>query len=108
MIEVAGLNFSYRCGREILYDVSFSAPAGSCMAILGNNGAGKSTLLKCFAHLLRPQSGQVLVDARMIGGSPADHGGQYRRYHHQGQGQKAHPPVFHGIPLPSCPSGLSC
>ena len=32
------------------------------MAILGNNGAGKSTLLKCFAHLLRPQSGQVLVD----------------------------------------------
>ena len=32
------------------------------MAILGNNGAGKSTLLKCFAHLLRPQSGSVLVD----------------------------------------------
>ena len=62
MIEVAGLNFSYRCGRQILYDVSFSAPSGSCMAILGNNGAGKSTLLKCFAHLLRPQSGQVLVD----------------------------------------------
>ena len=43
MIEVAGLNFSYRCGRQILYDVSFSAPSGSCMAILGNNGAGKST-----------------------------------------------------------------
>ena len=62
MIEVAGLNFSYRCGRQILYDVSFSAPSGSCMAILGNNGAGKSTLLKCFAHLLRPQSGRVLVD----------------------------------------------
>ena len=62
MIEVSGLNFSYRCGRQILYDISFSAPSGSCMAILGNNGAGKSTLLKCFAHLLRPQSGSVLVD----------------------------------------------
>ena len=62
MIEVTGLNFSYRCGRQILYDVSFSAPSGSCMAILGNNGTGKSTLLKCFAHLLRPQSGRVLVD----------------------------------------------
>ena len=62
MMDVMNLNFSYRCGRQILYDVSFSAPSGSCMAILGNNGAGKSTLLKCFAHLLRPQSGRVLVD----------------------------------------------
>ena len=62
MMDVMNLNFSYRCGRQILHDVSFSAPSGSCMAILGNNGAGKSTLLKCFAHLLRPQSGRVLVD----------------------------------------------
>ena len=64
MMEVTGLNFSYRCGRQILYDISFSTPAGSCLAILGNNGAGKSTLLKCFARLLRPQSGRVLVEGR--------------------------------------------
>ena len=66
MMEVSGLNFSYRCGRQILYDVSFSVPTGSCMAVLGNNGAGKSTLLKCFARLLRPQSGRVLVDGREL------------------------------------------
>ena len=62
MMEVQDLSFSYRCGREILRDISFSAPTGSCLAVLGNNGAGKSTLLKCFSHLLRPRSGKVLVD----------------------------------------------
>lgn len=62
MMTVEHLNFSYRCGRQILHDVSFAARDGECLAILGNNGAGKSTLLKCFSHILRPQSGSVRVD----------------------------------------------
>ena len=62
MMVVEGLNFSYPCGRQILRDISFSAGSGDFVAILGNNGAGKSTLLKCFDHMLRPQSGTVLVD----------------------------------------------
>lgn len=62
MMVVEGLNFSYPCGRQILRNISFSAGSGDFVAILGNNGAGKSTLLKCFDHMLRPQSGSVLVD----------------------------------------------
>ena len=62
MMTVEHLNFSYRCGRQILHDVSFEARSGECLAILGNNGAGKSTLLKCFSHILKPQSGSVRVD----------------------------------------------
>ena len=62
MMTVEHLNFSYRCGRQILHDVSFAARSGECLAILGNNGAGKSTLLKCFSHILKPQSGSVRVD----------------------------------------------
>ena len=62
MMTVEHLNFSYRCGRQILRDVSFEARSGECLAILGNNGAGKSTLLKCFSHILKPQSGSVRVD----------------------------------------------
>ena len=48
MMTVEHLNFSYRCGRQILHDVSFEARSGECLAILGNTGAGKRTLLKCF------------------------------------------------------------
>lgn len=62
MMTVEGLNFSYPCGRQILRDISFSAENGDFVAVLGNNGAGKSTLLKCFDHILKPQSGSVLVD----------------------------------------------
>ncbi len=61
-MRVENLNFSYPCGRQILKDVSFTAPAGEFLAILGNNGAGKSTLLKCFDHILRPQTGRVVVN----------------------------------------------
>ena len=66
MITVEHLCFSYPCGRKILEDISFTAGSGECLAVLGNNGAGKSTLLKCFSHILRPQSGRVLVDGRDI------------------------------------------
>lgn len=65
-MTVEHLCFSYPCGRKILEDISFAADAGECLAVLGNNGAGKSTLLKCFSHILRPQSGRVLVDGRDI------------------------------------------
>ena len=71
MLEVKSLSFAYRCGRQILENISFTVPTGACLAVLGNNGAGKSTLLGCLARLLRPQRGRVLVDGEDLLGMEA-------------------------------------
>jgi ABC-type polysaccharide/polyol phosphate transport system ATPase subunit len=45
-----------------LTDVSLSIRHGDTLGIVGRNGCGKSTLLKMIAGLVRPTSGQLLVD----------------------------------------------
>ena len=57
-------------GRVILRTVSLQAHAGEFIAVLGPNGAGKSTLLKVLAGLLKPDSGQVLLDSEKLASVP--------------------------------------
>lgn len=61
VLEMDGVSFSYRPGREVLKCVSFSVGRGEQVALIGANGAGKSTLLKLFVGLLVPESGNVSV-----------------------------------------------
>jgi subfamily B ATP-binding cassette protein HlyB/CyaB len=57
------VTFRYRVdGREVLYDVSFSVPAGQVVGIVGPSGSGKSTLAKLAQRLYVPENGRVLVD----------------------------------------------
>ena len=61
--------------------VSLALPAGRITAIVGESGSGKSTLARLFAQLLKPTSGQLLLD-----GHPAPPGrGGRRRYAQQVQ-----------------------
>ncbi len=62
MMEVKNLSYRYAGGPQVLENVSFSLEKGDFLGILGNNGVGKSTLLKCLNGILKPDSGQVLVD----------------------------------------------
>ncbi len=55
-----------RAGRTILRDVSLQAHAGEFIAVIGPNGAGKSTLLSVLAGLLKPDSGQVMLDSKPL------------------------------------------
>lgn len=61
-LEIKNLHFGYTAAREIVKGVSFQAQAGECIAVLGINGVGKSTMLKCINRIIRPTSGEILVD----------------------------------------------
>ena len=52
--------------RAILNDISLIVPEGSLACILGASGSGKTTLLRLMAGLLRPSSGEILINERDI------------------------------------------
>jgi phospholipid/cholesterol/gamma-HCH transport system ATP-binding protein len=61
IIQVRDLEARY--GEEtILTQVTFDVYDGEIFVILGGSGCGKSTLLKHMVGLLRPHSGQVMID----------------------------------------------
>jgi ABC-2 type transport system ATP-binding protein len=58
MIQVEGLNFSYKRSKPLFDGLSFKAEAGSIGGIFGMNGAGKTSLFKIMAGALFPQNGK--------------------------------------------------
>jgi phospholipid/cholesterol/gamma-HCH transport system ATP-binding protein len=61
MIELRNVSLRYG-SREILKDVSLTIEDKKIKAILGPSGVGKSTIIKLMLGLIKPTSGQVLVD----------------------------------------------
>ena len=56
------VSFSYDVGKEVLHDISFTAAAGTVVALVGSSGSGKSTIAGLSATFLTPTSGTVLID----------------------------------------------
>jgi phospholipid/cholesterol/gamma-HCH transport system ATP-binding protein len=52
--------------RKILNNLSFKVMKGETKIILGGSGSGKSTTIKLVLGLLKPDSGQILVDGEDI------------------------------------------
>jgi energy-coupling factor transport system ATP-binding protein len=49
---------------EVLHDIDFDINQGDVIAVLGHNGAGKSTLVKHTLGLIKPTTGQVLLEGK--------------------------------------------
>ena len=70
ILQVQNLNYIYSAGtpfqHQALKDVSFSVERGEFIGIIGHTGSGKSTLMQQLNGLLKPTSGQVLLDGQDI------------------------------------------
>jgi len=58
------VDFSYEPNRQILFDVSFTIPAGRTIAVVGPSGSGKSTLARLLYRFYDVKSGRVTVDGQ--------------------------------------------
>jgi molybdate transport system ATP-binding protein len=51
---------------DFTLDVAVQVAPGEVVAVLGRNGSGKSTLLAVVAGLLRPDTGRIVLDGRVL------------------------------------------
>jgi len=56
------VNYSYKNGKKVLNDISMEFEEGKLYAILGASGSGKSTLIQHLNGLLKPSSGEIIVN----------------------------------------------
>jgi iron complex transport system ATP-binding protein len=61
LLQVDSVRFAY-ARDAVLDDVSFAAPRGTIVGVLGPNGSGKTTLLRLLAAIITPSSGRVTLD----------------------------------------------
>ena len=66
ILSLRQVSHAYLGGHQALRDVSLDIWRGDYTLIIGENGAGKSTLLKHLLGLLKPSSGQVLLDGASL------------------------------------------
>lgn len=60
-VDFNNVSFSYEQGKEVLHQLSFSAPMGSTTALIGSSGSGKSTIASLIARFWDIDSGKISV-----------------------------------------------
>ncbi len=83
-LQVRGLTMTFRTrrGGQVVAVDNLSLDVGDreFISIVGPSGCGKSTLLRVVAGLVRPASGDVLLNGRPITGPGADRGMVFQSY----------------------------
>ncbi|NLZ39452.1 MAG: ABC transporter ATP-binding protein [Firmicutes bacterium] len=69
MLELRNITAGYQ-GFEVIKNVNISFAKGSITGIIGKNGCGKTTLLKTAAQLLKPISGDIILNGGSISKMP--------------------------------------
>ncbi|OQB94941.1 MAG: High-affinity branched-chain amino acid transport ATP-binding protein LivF [Spirochaetes bacterium ADurb.Bin110] len=69
MLEIKNLSVYYG-GIHALQGIDLDIPDRKIVTLIGANGAGKSTTLRAIAGLVKPSSGEVLLQGSVISGRP--------------------------------------
>jgi energy-coupling factor transport system ATP-binding protein len=76
VLELKNLSYVYGTGTPFekiaVNNVSLSIEKGEFIGIMGHTGSGKSTLVQMLNGLMKPTSGQVLLDGEDIWANPKD------------------------------------
>ena len=74
ILQIKNLTHTYGIGtpfqRSAVEDMSFDVHRGEFLGIIGHTGSGKSTLIQHLNGLLKPTSGQILLNGRDIWEQP--------------------------------------
>lgn len=62
LLQAKGLTIHSRAGSGLLSDISFQIEPGELVALTGLSRSGTSILLQCLAGLIKPTSGEILID----------------------------------------------
>ena len=70
-IDIRGVTKTYsRDAAPAVHDLSLHIPDGQFMVLLGPSGCGKSTTLRMIAGLEEPDTGEILIGAKVVNGVP--------------------------------------
>jgi subfamily B ATP-binding cassette protein MsbA len=61
-IAFEGIEFEYKPGKPVLWDVSTRIPAGTACALVGPSGAGKTTFINLVPRFYEAASGRITID----------------------------------------------
>ena len=74
ILEIKNLTHTYGAGtpfrRSAVENVSFAVEPGEFLGVIGHTGSGKSTLIQHMNGLLKPTSGQILLEGKDIWAEP--------------------------------------
>ena len=82
-IECRGISKSFVVQQErlcVLQNVALAVHENEFLVILGPGQGGKTTLLNCIGGLMKPDSGEVLLNGRPIEGPGLDRGIVFQQY----------------------------
>ena len=65
VLEMRGI-FKRYSGVQVLKDLDLTLKQGEILGLVGENGAGKSTLMKILSGGTQPDTGEILIDGKVV------------------------------------------